>query len=105
MRNAGGAAIWPVVGNDGIATTFGNSGVGIVKGPGQSNFDMSILKRTPVRKLGEGANVEFRAEFFNAFNHPQFSNPSTDVGSSTFGVISSTSVNPRIIQLALKLSF
>jgi hypothetical protein len=105
MRNAAGAAIWPVVGDDGVATAFGNSGVGIVKGTGQNNFDLSILKQTPIRKLGEGANVEFRAEFFNAFNHPQFSNPDTDVSDTTFGVISSTAVNPRIAQLALKLNF
>ena len=105
MRNASGAAIWPVVGDDGVATAFGNSGVGIVKGPGQNNFDLSILKQTSIRKLGEGANVEFRAEFFNAFNHPQFSNPNTNVSAGTFGVISNTAVNPRIIQLALKLNF
>jgi hypothetical protein len=105
MRNAAGAAIWPVVGDDGVATAFGNSGVGIVKGTGQNNFDLSIVKQTPIRKLGEGANVEFRAEFFNAFNHPQFSNPDTNVSDTTFGVISSTAVNPRIAQLALKLNF
>jgi hypothetical protein len=49
--------------------------------------------------------VEFRAEFFNLLNTPQFSNPETNFSSSTFGQISSTSVNPRFVQFALKLSF
>lgn len=105
LRNAAGTAIWPVVGDDGRATGFGNSGVGIVFGPGQNNSDIAITKRTPLRLLGESSNVEFRTEFFNAFNHPQFGNPGTNVSASTFGVISTTSVNPRIIQFALKLNF
>lgn len=95
----------PIVGSDGIATGFGNSGVGIARGPAQVNFDAALIKRTPIRKLGENAQFEFRSEFFNTFNHPQFSNPDTNFTSPTFGVISSASVNPRIIQLALKLSF
>lgn len=105
LRNAAGAAIWPIVGDDGRATTFGNSGVGIAFGPDQRNFDLAIIKRTSLGGLRENANIEFRTEFFNAFNTPQFGNPSTSVTSATFGIISSTSVNPRIIQFALKLNF
>jgi hypothetical protein len=106
LRNAAGAAIWRIVGDDGVATAFGNSGVGIVTGPGQNNSDIAIIKRTPLRILGEAGNVEFRTEFFNAFNHTQFSNPGTSVTTAaTFGVISSTSVNPRIIQFGLKFNF
>jgi hypothetical protein len=105
LRNAQGAAIWPVIGDDGRGTGFGNTGVGIVFGPDQRNFDISLIKRTSLRALRESANVEFRTEFFNAFNTTQFSNPSTNVSSSAFGVISSTAVNPRIIQFALKLNF
>ena len=63
------------------------------------------MKRTPFRKLGESGNLEFRAEFFNAFNTPQFANPGTNVSASNFGVISATSVNPRVVQLALKINF
>jgi hypothetical protein len=44
-------------------------------------------------------------EFFNAFNHPQFNNPGTSFTSATFGAITSTSVNPRLIQMALKYTF
>jgi hypothetical protein len=104
-RNAAGTAAWPVIGNDGVATAFGNSGVGIVSGPDQRNFDLSAIKQTRIRPLGENGNLEFRAEFFNAFNTTQFSTPGTNVSASTFGVISSTAVNPRIVQLALKLNF
>lgn len=56
---------WPVVGADGMATAFGNSGVGIVFGPGQHNFDMALIKRHRLGILREGSNLEFRAEAFN----------------------------------------
>jgi len=79
--------------------------VGIVVGPGQNNSDIAIVKRTPLHLLGENANVELRGELFNAFNHTQFSNPSTNVSSAAFGTITSTAVNPRIIQFGLKLNF
>lgn len=105
LRNAAGAAIWPVVGDDNRATGFGNSGVGIAFGPDQRNFDLVLIKRTALKAVSESANVEFRTEFFNAFNTPQFSAPGTNVSAATFGVISSTAVNPRIIQFALKLNF
>ena len=50
--------------------------------------------------------MDFRAEFFNLFNHPQFGLPGADTDSSTnFGVITSTVNNPRLIQFALKLRF
>jgi hypothetical protein len=97
-------APWPIIGSDGLATGFGNSGIGIVFGPGQNNSDIAIIKHTSIRQLGESGNLEFRAEFFNAFNHAQFSNPGTDT-SGGFGVITSTAVNPRIIQFALKMNF
>jgi len=85
------------------ATLFGNSGVGILLGPGQFNFDISILKVTPIT---EKTSIQLRAEFFNAFNHPQFANPvTTQNTASTFGVIQNSSTNPRIIQFALKFLF
>ena len=79
--------------------------MGIAFGPDQNNSDIALIKRTSLGRLRENANIEFRSEFFNAFNTPQFSNPSTNVSSATFGVITSTAVNPRIIQFALKLNF
>jgi len=101
-----GPATWRVIGDDGLATAFGNSGVGVVFGPDQRNFDIALIKRTSVGRLRDGANIEFRAEFFNAFNTTQFSNPNTNVSAgSNFGLITATAVNPRIMQFALKLNF
>ena len=94
-----------VIGADGMGTDFGNSGVGIVDGPDQRNFDIAPIKKTSVGWLGENSNLEFRTELFNAFNTSQFANPFTDASSSSFGQIQSTSVSSRIIQLALKLNF
>jgi Carboxypeptidase regulatory-like domain/TonB dependent receptor len=93
----------PVISADG-ATAFGNSRPGIVSGPGQVNFDFALVKQTPLGR-SERKNLEFRAEFFNLFNHAQFANPASLRGFPSFGVISSTVVSPRVIQLALKLNF
>ncbi|MEQ1354444.1 MAG: TonB-dependent receptor [Candidatus Acidiferrum sp.] len=84
---------------------FGNSGVGIFDGPGQNNFDRSLTKRFPFRWPRENSSLEFRSEYFNAFNHPQFCDPDVEFTSPTFGQISCTSVAPRIMQFALKVSF
>jgi TonB dependent receptor len=84
-------------------TGFGNSGVGIIMGPGQHNWDMSFMKDT---RVTEGTSLQFRAEFYNIWNHPQFNPPAQNVGSAaTLGVINSSSVPPRIVQFALKFLF
>jgi hypothetical protein len=95
----------PIVGSDGLATGYGDSGQSIVNGPGQFNTDFSIGKTFRVGGLRDDAELAFRAEFYNAFNHPQFSNPGTTLGSATFGVITQTSVAPRLIQFGLKYLF
>jgi hypothetical protein len=95
----------PVIGTDGIGTGFGNSGTGIADGPGQANADLAFSKTMPIKWPSEGSNLQFRAELYNALNHPQFANPDTNFTSPTFGVISSTAVNPRVIQMALRLAF
>ncbi|HEY1468117.1 MAG TPA: hypothetical protein VGF61_03675 [Candidatus Acidoferrum sp.] len=71
---------------------------------GVAAFDFALFKRT---YLGpdERFNVEFRTEFFNIFNHPQYGPPSTALGSSTFGQATSTVNNPRLIQFGLKFAF
>jgi hypothetical protein len=89
----------------GGATGYGNAGRGIVRGPGQFNFDVSILKKTEVGGLSEHAYLEFRADFFNAFNHPQFGNPGVNVTQPSFGVITTTNVGPRIVQFGLRYNF
>jgi len=95
----------PIIGADGIGTAFGDSGTGIVNGPGQTNLDLSVTKSFRLHWPQDGSSVQLRMEFFNFFNHPQFSDPDNNFSSATFGVISSTSVNPRVGQLALKFSF
>jgi hypothetical protein len=98
----------PIVGainGVGGATGYGNIALQPVLGPGQFNWDMSFQKKMAVGQR-EGQMVEFRADMFNAFNHPQFSNPGANAGAAaTFGVITTTSTGPRIIQLALKYNF
>jgi hypothetical protein len=82
-----------------------------VYGPRFVNTDFSLFKDLPFT-FHEGMNLQFRAEFFNVFNHPQYWMPGIsgtgeqDIGTtSSFGVISSTVNNPRLIQFALKLNF
>jgi hypothetical protein len=104
--NPGVLCAIPVVPNGATgATGYGNMGRNILSGPGQFNWDAAIAKRTAVGGLRESAYLEFRAEFFNTFNHPQFSNPNTTASSSSFGVIGSTSVAPRILQFAMRYAF
>jgi hypothetical protein len=91
----------PTGGVYGNGTGFGDSGVGVVLGPGQFNWDITIVKTT---RITERQVLIFRTEFFNAFNHAQFSNPVVTLG-ATLGEITSTSVNPRIMQFGLKYMF
>jgi hypothetical protein len=88
-----------------VATAFGNSRMGILHGPSQVNTDLSIIKQFALG-LNDHTNLEFRTEFFNAFNHPIFSDPDIYVSDGpSFGRITSTASNLRIMQFALKLSF
>jgi len=83
--------------------TIGNAGRGIITGPHLFNTDLNAGKRFAL-PWREGMNIEFRAEFFNVFNHPQFSNPDVSLGDANFGKITGAA-NPRKGQLALKLYF
>jgi hypothetical protein len=90
----------PMIGD---GTGLGNAPRNFMAGPGFWNTDLAILKVFPIR---EPTRLEFRAEFFNLFNHPNFANPGSDVGSpQSLGVISSTISSPRILQLALRIRF
>ena len=96
-------------GGNPCATLYGNAGAGILKGPGQFNFDTAFLKTTHVT---ENVVVQFRAEFFNLFNHPQFSDPGAvgNVDNTLADVVANnkitdTSVGPRVIQFGLKILF
>jgi hypothetical protein len=95
----------PIIGADGIGTGFGNSATGMVDGPGQANIDLALSKTLTANWPLEKSSFQFRAEFFNILNHPQFANPDSNFTSPTFGVISSTAVNARVGQLAVRLAF
>ena len=102
LNKAGVFCAPQVVPNTGGALGYGGAGLGPLTGPGQDNWDMSLAK---VFKPRESQTVEFRTDFFNTFNHPQFANPVTSVTSGNFGQISATSVNPRLVQFGLKYLF
>jgi hypothetical protein len=82
--------------------TYGTLGRNAFRGPGRTNVDFAIAKRTPLFR--ERVISEFRAEAFNIFNHTQFDNPSTNMQTGTLGQISTTA-DPRILQLALRITF
>jgi hypothetical protein len=78
---------------------FGTSSRRFIIGPGFLNTDIAVEKST---RITESTSLEFRAEFFNVFNHTQFRNPSGDFSSDTFGIVTGAR-DPRIGQLSLKL--
>ena len=81
--------------------TFGNAGRNILDGPGFQSVNASLVKNT---HFTERVNLQFRAEAFNLFNHPNFNLPDNFLGSPTFGRITSAR-DPRHIQFGLKLLF
>jgi TonB dependent receptor-like, beta-barrel len=81
--------------------TFGNASRNILDGPGYQNVNASLVKNTA---LTESINLQFRAEVFNLFNHPNFNLPDNFLGSPTFGQITSAR-DPRHLQFGLKLLF
>jgi hypothetical protein len=96
-------------------TDYGNVGRNVLRGPAQSNLDMSLSRKFPFK---ESRSVEFRTDLFNAINHADKSNPVSDISTATldlntgrvispgnFGRILSTDSSPRIIQLSLKFDF
>lgn len=80
---------------------FGNSGIGILRGPGLVNFDFNLAKTF---RVSESNSFQLRAEFFNAFNHANFGVPGVTAGTG-FGQIVNTSTEARIIQFAVKYRF
>lgn len=82
--------------------TYGNAGRNLFRGPNLVNVDSSLFKNFPIK---ERLRLQFRAEFFNLLNHPNFSNPSSTFGTAAFGNITSTSTENRDIQFGLRLAF
>ena len=115
IPSSGGTATASAAGTD-----IGDVGRNCLRGPRQVNLDFSLAKLFPV---SETQTFEFRAEFFNLFNHPNFANPISNLNAllasagridpttgqvlnaGNFGRIISTSSNPRIIQFSLKFDF
>jgi hypothetical protein len=90
--------------------SFGNTARNSVRGPGDFNIDMSVIKNTKIDRL----DTEVRLEFFNVLNHPQFAQPNGQLGNSAFGTISAMLASPscalcgtteRQVQLAVKVKF
>ena len=82
---------------------FGNVGRNTGVGPGLNNWDMSAFKN--FRFTERPIVMQFRAEFFNSLNHPNFGLPGRTFNTATFGVISTTTTSNRDVQFALKLIF
>jgi hypothetical protein len=73
-----------------------------IRNPGQKTVDFSLTKKLPIYRE---YNLEFRADAFNLFNWAEFGGPDSSPGSVTFGLIQSTTVEPRVLQVAMKFKF
>jgi hypothetical protein len=88
--------------------TFGNAGRNILTAPGFEDIDFAISKNTAVT---ERVSLQFRAEAFNLFNHPNFGQPSNNIAAANYGVITATRTargdlgSSRQLQLGMKLIF
>ena len=111
------ASLLALYNNNGAVTnpalrTYGTLGRNAFRGPDRTNVNFTIGKITDL--YGERTKLEIRADFFNLFNHAEFSNPNTTITSGSFGQISSTGVlnsgtagdqQPRVIQLSARFTF
>lgn len=80
----------------------GNAARNSIEQPGINNWDMGVVKNT---RVGERANVQFRCEMFNAWNHTQFGTASLNLASANFGRITGLLVGPRRMQLGLRVTY
>jgi hypothetical protein len=88
--------------NDLVPGTYGSEGTNVVRADGLQQVNFSLFKNF---SIAERLNLQFRADFQNLFNHPNYGLPDLTVGDPAMGSVTSASVNARIIQLGLKLSF
>jgi hypothetical protein len=92
------------------ANIRGNMGRNTIIGPGLFNVDFSVFRNISISRISEAGNLQFRAEFFNVLNRTNFA-PSSNLSAfnangtpnTLFGQITSTQIDNRVIQLALKL--
>jgi len=87
------------------AYTYGNMGRNAIIGPNYENIDCDVVKQGTLFKVrDQPVNLQFRWEFFNVLNHPNFGFPGGTLGTSTFGQI--TAADPaRLMQVAMKVVF
>ena len=87
---------------------FGTCGANVLRGPGHINMDMGLFR---LFQVTEGVSVQFRAEAFNVANTPHFSNPSSNIASSGFGVVTGMSNtgregnDQRVFRFGLRIGF
>jgi hypothetical protein len=86
-----------------VQARLGNCGRNTLRGPGITNFDMSLARSFAY--FGEGRDLELRWEVFNMFNTPQFGLPERNINSTAVGRITTLAGDPRVMQLALKFNF
>ncbi|MGO8718702.1 MAG: TonB-dependent receptor [Acidobacteriaceae bacterium] len=86
-----------------LPSTFGTAGVGTERGPGYREIDLSLFKTFPITASGQ--SVDFRADFFNAFNIASYADPDRGVTDNTFGQITSTRSPQRQIQFSARYHF
>ena len=82
--------------------TLGNASRNPVRGPAFRDLDLALVKHTSLPHEGD---LELRTELFNITNTPAFSQPNGSFGSAAFGSITSTTTDPRVLQLALRLRY
>jgi carboxypeptidase family protein/TonB-dependent receptor-like protein len=95
------------------ATRMGNAGRNSLIGPGPSNLDLSLSKNNHIQRISDSFNIQFRAEFFNVANHPNFSPPvvnnalfaANGAAVTTAGLITTTSSSSRQLQFGLKFEW
>ncbi len=92
--------------------SYGNAGRNVLIGPGSQTVDFALVKNTPLLRISEGFNLQFRAEFFNIFNRANFGQPGNTIFtdnsgriSSAAGIVDSTVTTSRQIQFGLKVQF
>jgi len=95
------------------ATRMGNASRNSLIGPGLSNFDLALFKNNYIKAISENFNIQFRAEFFNVLNRPNFLPPvandtlfsASGAAVTTAGLITATSTSSRQLQFGLKIAW
>lgn len=88
-----------------IPFAYGNSGRNILRADPFTNFDAGLYRNFRISKLGESGQLQFRAEFFNIFNHPNFGLPGRNINTVATRAVVVRAYDARLLQFGLKLNF